>query len=38
MPYILSNEGAQVSEYWTEAEKAAEANISVLRAITWQCK
>lgn len=38
MPYLLSNEGAQVSEIWNEAERNSGSNISVLRSFTWQCK
>jgi translation elongation factor EF-Ts len=38
MPYLLSNEGQQVSDYWTEAERNSGCNISILRALTWQCK
>lgn len=38
MPYLLSNEGAQVSQYWTNVENQAGSSISILRAISWECK
>jgi translation elongation factor EF-Ts len=38
MPYLLSNEGAQVSQYWNSVEQQTGTNISVLRAVSWECK
>lgn len=38
MPYLLSNEGAPVSDIWTEAEKNSGSSIGILRSFTWQCK
>ena len=38
MPYLLSNEGDQVSEYWSTAERNSGSNISILQSFTWQCK
>lgn len=38
MPYLLSNEGIPVSQYWNEVERQSGSNIAVTRAFTWQCK
>lgn len=38
MPYLLSNEGAQVSEYWSNAERNSGSSINIVRSFTWQCK
>jgi len=38
MPYLLSNEGQQVSEYWEQAERNSGSSISILKSYTWQCK
>ena len=38
MPYLLSNEGAQVSQIWEEVEKKTGANISIHRAVSWEVK
>lgn len=35
MPYLLSNEGAQVSQYWEEAERNSGTNIGIIKSFTW---
>lgn len=35
MPYLLSNEGAQVSEIWNNVEQQAGTNISILQSVAW---
>ena len=35
MPYLLSNDGEQVSDIWTKVEGEANTSINILRAVAW---
>lgn len=38
MPYILSNEGLSVEDYWRETEKELGSKINIVRSMVWECK
>ena len=35
MPYLLSNDGEQVSDVWTRVEGETGSSINILRAVAW---